>query len=123
LESKLTPPTSVTKLRIAITVAGFVQRAASNKVTLVATDEHLAYRPLRRLGYKHGTVSHRRKEYVCGKLPIAHINSFWSIIERGIVGSFKQVSRNYLPLYLNEFSSRFNIRITPGILEAVIPSA
>ena len=45
------------------------------------------------------------------------------MIKRGIMGSFHQVSREYLPLYLNEFSFRFNNRNNPAIFEAVIASA
>ncbi|HXX50948.1 MAG TPA: transposase [Xanthobacteraceae bacterium] len=32
------------------------------------------------------------------------IEGFWSIFNRGIVGSFHKVSRKYMPLYVAEFS-------------------
>jgi transposase-like protein len=105
------------------TVTSFVQGAVSSKVKLVATDEHRAYRMLSHFGYKHRAVRHRRKEYVRGNVHTAHIDSFWSMIKRGIMGSFHQVSRDYLPLYLNEFIFRHNNRNNPGIFDAVIASA
>ncbi len=39
---------------------------------------------------------------------IVHTNtmeSFWSLIKRGIIGTYHNVSKKYLPLYLAEFSS------------------
>jgi hypothetical protein len=32
------------------------------------------------------------------------------LLKRGIVGSYHNVSKKYLPFYLNEFSYRFNNR-------------
>ena len=47
-------------------------------------------------------------------------NSFWSLLKRGIIGNFHHVSKKYLPLYLNEFSFRFNNRKNPDIFDRVI---
>ena len=51
---------------------------------------------------------------------IAHtqsIESFWSLIKRGIMGQYHHVSAKYLPLYLAEFTFRFNNRKNPEIFE------
>jgi hypothetical protein len=37
-------------------------------------------------------------------------SSFWSLIKRGIVGTYYNVSKKYLPLYSAESSFRFNHR-------------
>lgn len=37
------------------------------------------------------------------------IEGFWTIIKRGIVGSFHKVSRKYMPLYVAEFQFRYNL--------------
>jgi transposase-like protein len=36
-------------------------------------------------------------------------------LKRGIVGTFHKVSKDHLPLYLNEFSWRHNNRNNPDI--------
>jgi len=41
--------------------------------------------------------------------------SKFSLLKRGIIGTFHQVSKKHLPLYLAEFDHRFNNRkITDG---------
>src|SRR5260370_12892136 len=44
---------------------------------------------------------------------IAHVNtceSFFSLLKRGVVGSWHHVSREHLPKYANEFTFRWNHR-------------
>jgi len=104
----------------AATLQGFVRETVASKVKLVATDDHHSYFGLRRHGYKHGVVKHSRREYVRGNVHTANIDSFWSLIKRGIMGSFHNVSKDYLPLYLNEFVFRHNERRNPDMFGAVV---
>ncbi|MDR4485766.1 MAG: IS1595 family transposase [Nitrospirales bacterium] len=92
------------------TLSQFVHQTVSEDVSLVATDEHAGYRHLKKNGYPHETVKHGKGEYVRGIVHTANLDSFWSLFKRGIVGSFHHVSKEYLPLYLNEFSFRHNNR-------------
>jgi transposase-like protein len=92
------------------TLNRFVRKAVSEKVDLVATDEHRGYDYLGTLGYQHETVTHSAGEYVRGKIHTNHVESFWSLLKRGVMGSYHQVSKKYLPLYLAEFSFRHNHR-------------
>jgi transposase-like protein len=48
--------------------------------------------------------------YVRGEVHTNNIESFWSLLTRGIVGTYHNVSKKYLPLYLNEFQFRHNHR-------------
>jgi transposase-like protein len=89
---------------------GFVKSAVSSKVSLVATDEHKGYARLDQLGLPHETVNHAQGEYVRGNVHTANLDSFWSLLKRGIVGTYHQVSKDHLGLYLNEFSYRHNHR-------------
>jgi len=52
---------------------------------------------------------------------VAHtktINGFWSLLKRGIMTSFHNVSRKYLLLYVTEFEVRYDNRNNLGIFEA-----
>jgi transposase-like protein len=97
------------------TLNTFVRQTVSEDVSLVATDEHSGYRHLKKDGYPHETVKHGKGEYVRGLIHTANLDSFWSLFKRGIMGSFQHVSKEYLPLYLNEFSYHHNNRKNPEV--------
>jgi hypothetical protein len=91
------------------TLGAFVRRATDEKVSLVVTDENPSYKFVRE-GMPHETVHHGRGEYVRGNVHTNSIESFWALLKRRIVGSYHNVSKKYLPFYLNEFSYCFNNR-------------
>jgi hypothetical protein len=64
----------------------FVRKAVSDKVELVATDEHSGYHYLTTLGYKHDAIALSECEYVRGKVHTNNIESFWALLKRGIIG-------------------------------------
>lgn len=101
------------------TLDGFVRAAVSEKVSLIATDEHSGYRNLRDT-FPHAFVKHSKKQYVDGVVHTQTIDGFWSLLKRGIMGSFHKVSRKYLPLYVAEFEFRYNNRNNPDIFGAAI---
>jgi transposase-like protein len=86
-----------------------------DKSATVNTDEHAAYRNPLRQWKKHNTVVHSRYEYsrrnkdgtVSG---INSCESFFSLLKRGVYGSWHHVSREHLPKYANEFAFRWNTR-------------
>ena len=87
----------------------FVRQTVDSKVTLVATDEAAGYAHLNRQ-FPHEHVDHKAEEWVRGKVHTNNIESFWSLLKRGVIGTYHQVSKDYLPLYLNEFAFRHNFR-------------
>jgi transposase-like protein len=97
----------------------FVRGVLSNSVSLVATDEAPHYRHLGR-DLPHERVNHSKEQYVRGRVHTQSIESFWSLLKRGIIGNYHKVSTKYLPLYLNEFTFRFNNRNNPDIFDAII---
>ncbi len=105
------------------TQEAFVRQAVSTKAQLVATDEHAGYRHLEKMGFRHESVSHRKHQYVVGSVHTQTIESYWSLIKRGIMGQFHHISDAYLPLYLNEFAFRFNNRKNPAMFEKMLQSS
>jgi hypothetical protein len=101
------------------TFDAFVRAAVSEKVSLIATDEHSSYRNLGKT-FPHKFVRHSTKQYVDGVVHTQTIDGFWSLLKRGIMGSFHKVSRKYLPLYVAEFEFRYNNRNNPDIFGAAI---
>jgi hypothetical protein len=96
----------------------FVREAVSDKVSLLATDESPLYKGLKE--YQHAAANHAAGRYVIGAVHTQTIEGFWSILKRGIVGSFHKVSRKYMPLYVAEFQFRYNNRSNPDIFGEAI---
>jgi transposase-like protein len=101
-------------------LTNWVADMVADDVELVATDESAAYKPLGDRGIRHETVNHAAGEFVRGEVHTANLDSFWSLLKRGVMGTFHQVSKQHLPLYLNEFAFRFNHRDNPDIFDAVL---
>jgi len=101
------------------TLDGFVRQTVSTQARLVATDEHSGYRLLGR-DMNHHVVNHTRGEYVVGTTHTNTIEGFWSLFKRGILGNYHKVSKQYLPLYVNEFAWRFNNRKNPNAFADLI---
>jgi len=103
----------------AATLTRFVKKTVSPRCSILATDEHPGYNPLDGK-YNHTSVNHSAGEYVRGAVHTGSIDGFWSLLKRGIMGNFHNVSKAYLPLYLNEFSYRFNNRENEEIFEGAV---
>ena len=84
----------------------------------VNTDDHFGYRGLEPK-FNHHVVKHSAKEYVRREknrlVTTNGVEGFFSLLKRGVVGTFHHVSEQHLPLYLAEFDHRHNTRfITDG---------
>jgi hypothetical protein len=60
-------------------------------------------------------VDHGIGEYVRGNAHTNTIEGYFSILKRGIVGTYHHVSGEYLKRYLAEFDFRYNNREALGI--------
>jgi hypothetical protein len=101
------------------TKADFVRQAVSENVSLVATDEDHAYDYVRK-DMPHEAVHHGAGEYVRGNVHTNNIESFWSLLKRGVMGTYHKMSKDYLPLYLTEFSFRHNHRHDPDMFGTLV---
>jgi transposase-like protein len=93
------------------TLAKYIQENISQDVDVIVTDE---YRPYRKAvgGLKHETVNHSAKEYVRFGTDI-HTNtieSAFSLLKRGIIGTWHRISAKHLQAYLDEMCFRFDNR-------------
>jgi transposase-like protein len=104
------------------TLSRFVSEVVSDKVTLVATDEFGGYGWLKPMRFPHESVDHKSGEYVRGNVHTNNIENFWSLLKRGVIGTFHNVSKDYLTLYLNEFTFRHNSRHEPDQFRQLISS-
>jgi transposase-like protein len=93
------------------TLAQYIRENISPDVEVIMTDDYRPY--LKAVGNaKHETVNHSAKEYVRFGTDI-HTNtieSAFSLLKRGMIGSFHKVSIKHLHRYLSEFEYRFNAR-------------
>jgi transposase-like protein len=96
------------------TLAKYIKENVSEDVEMIMTDEFGAYpAAVKSAGHasaKHKTVNHHRGIYVEGDITTNGIESAFSLLKRGIIGSWHKVSAKHLPAYLEEMTFRFNRR-------------
>jgi len=80
------------------------------------TDESGAFKIAGREFSGHRRVKHSIEEYVRGNfLHTQHGRRYFSILKRGIVGTYHHVSQQRLKRYLAEFDYCYNERVRLGI--------
>jgi hypothetical protein len=55
-------------------------------------------------------VAHGRGEYVRGKVHTNTVEGFFSLLKRGIIGTFHHIGTEHLDKYANEFAFRYSHR-------------
>jgi transposase-like protein len=75
------------------------------------TDELNLYRkPGKTFKGGHETVNHGRKEYVRGDVHSNTIEGVFSLLKRGVYGTYHSISKKHMHRYLDEFAFRYNAR-------------
>jgi transposase-like protein len=95
------------------TLAQFIKDNVSTDVDVLVTDEWSAYPDaMRRTGMesKHKTICHRGRVYVDGNIHTNTVESAFSLLKRGIIGTWHRISAKHLAAYLEEMTFRFNRR-------------
>lgn len=76
----------------------------------IMTDGLLAYKRLAPKYRSHQSVNHTEREYSRDGVGVNSCEAFFSLLKRGIAGSFHHVSREHLQRYCDEFSFRWGHR-------------
>jgi ISXO2-like transposase domain len=92
--------------------------AQVNAATFIMTDEGGAAKKVGSEFPLHGSVNHSIGEYVRGDAHTNTIEGYFSIMKRGIYGTFHHVSQQHLKRYLAEFDFRYNERSALGVEDA-----
>jgi transposase-like protein len=77
------------------------------------TDDASHYGQSPRIGkgrMQHSSVKHSANEYVRGRVHTNTVEGFFSLLKRGIVGTFHHIGTGHLDKYLNEFAFRYSWR-------------
>jgi transposase-like protein len=103
------------------TLAKYIKENVSTDVDVIVTDELAGYpRAIAEAGVrdvKHRKVNHKAKEYVRYDTDLLvstnTVESAFSLLKRGIMGTWHRISAKHLPAYLDEMTWRFNNRKNP----------
>ncbi|HEX2786575.1 MAG TPA: IS1595 family transposase [Ignavibacteria bacterium] len=93
----------------AVTLVPIILDNVDRNATIM-TDEFGGYYHLGKIYKEHGVINHQSKMYVRGEVHTQCIDNFWSLLKRGIIGIYHQVSPKHLHRYCNEFAYRFNTK-------------
>ncbi|HLZ92025.1 MAG TPA: IS1595 family transposase [Candidatus Acidoferrum sp.] len=94
------------------TLAKYIRENVSEDVEVIFTDDHMAnIAAMRKAGRRnHKTINHSSGVYVMGDIHTNTVESAFSLLKRGIAGTWHRISAKHLPAYLEEMEFRFNRR-------------
>jgi transposase-like protein len=99
------------------TLAKYISENIAGDVDVIVTDEFPSYpHAIRRAGLdtkKHKTIEHKNRVYVKGDIYTNTVESAFSLLKRGIMGTWHRISAKHLAAYLDEMTWRFNNRKNP----------
>ena len=78
----------------------------------IYTDALMSYQGLREQGFEHQVIDHAEK-YVDGQVHTNGLENFWSLLKRGLKGTYVSVEEFHLFRYLDEQMFRYNFRKLP----------
>jgi transposase-like protein len=102
------------------TLAQYIRENVSDDVDVIVTDEFNAYPGAVKatgLTERHKTIKHKAKVYVDGEIHTNTVESAFSLLKRGIVGTWHRISAKHLEAYLEEMQFRFNRRNSPYLFQ------
>lgn len=91
------------------TLPTIIRKHVSREATLM-TDSAPTYKGVYDHVLRHEVVDHHRREYVRGNAHTNTLEGWFSLLKRGINGTFHHVSEQHLDRYIDEFVHRYNWR-------------
>ena len=76
----------------------------------IMTDDFGTYASLDEDFLHHDLVNHRHKEYVRGNVHVNTLEGWFSLLKRGLNGTYHHVSPQHLDRYIGEFQFRYSAR-------------
>ncbi len=99
------------------TLAQYIRENISEDVEVIFTDDasanDAAMRKAKRTNHKK--INHSSGAYVVGDIHTNTVESAFSLLKRGIMGTWHRISAKHLPSYLEEMEFRFNRRNRPDL--------
>jgi transposase-like protein len=98
------------------TLAKYIKENISQDVDVVMTDDFSVYpKAIAKAGVlgEHKAINHSLGVYSIGDLHTNTVESAFSLLKRGIIGTWHRVSAKHLQAYLDEMSFRFDNRKNP----------
>lgn len=92
------------------------------KGSAIMSDEFGSYKGLNKK-FSHEIVRHGAGQYVDGIVHTNTIEGFWSLLKRGVMGQFHQVTPKHINSYITEFCFRYNNRNNDQMFELVLNNA
>jgi transposase-like protein len=91
------------------TLSGILRQNVAPDANL-RTDEAAMYTKVGREFASHEVVSHSKMEYARGEVHTNTIEGYFSILKRGLIGTYHKCGEQHLQRYAHEFSFRYNNR-------------
>jgi transposase-like protein len=88
----------------------FIKENTAPDTEAIYTDEWMGYNRVGDSDTRHETVNHSAEEWVRGDVHTNTVESVWSLLKRGVIGTYHQLSMKHLDAYLDELEHRFNNR-------------
>jgi transposase-like protein len=94
------------------TLAQYIRENISEDVEVIFTDDASANEAAMRKAKRtnHKKINHSSGVYVMGDIHTNTVESAFSLLKRGIMGTWHRISAKHLPAYLEEMEFRFNRR-------------
>ena len=106
------------------TLARYIRENISEDVDVIMTDDFASYKfAMEQAGIprtRHESINHSGRVYVLGNVHTNTVESAFSLLKRGVMGTWHKVSVKHLPAYLDEMCFRFNNRKNPYLFRDTI---